>query len=111
MSDTIFNPDGSVAMTFGPPVPSPGSLEGWYVRTIMSVDTVSGTVALVDTECESFNSLLRHVGAFRAIYADGFGREVHTAFGSGRRHYRWTWEHFAPSGVRQTDTVIATRII
>lgn len=111
MSDTILNEDGSVYMTF--PLSgalSPSDLEGWTVRTITSADTESGTVALITTECESFRGLLRHVGAFRDCYANGFGREVHTAFGKGVRHYRWTWEHFTPSGERQTDTVIASRI-
>jgi hypothetical protein len=111
MSDTILNPDGSVYMTFGPSAPSPADLEGWYVRTITSADTRLGTFALLNTECESFNSLLRHVGAMRAACVGTLGgTEVHTSFGEGLRHYRWTWERFTPSGERQTDTVIASRI-
>jgi hypothetical protein len=109
MSETIYNADGSVYMTFGPMEPSPGELEGWHVHTITSADTREwGTVSLVTSECESFNSLLRHVSAMREGTREG--TETHTAFGPGVRHYRWTWESFTPSGERQTDTVIASKI-
>jgi len=112
MPGTIFNKDGSVYMTFGPMQPSPGDVEGWHVHTITSADTRDwGTVSLVTSECESFNSLLRHIAAMReACLGTLGGTETRSAFGPGVRHYRWTWERFTPSGERQTDTVIASKI-
>lgn len=112
MSETIFNADGSVYMTFGTARPSSADLEGWHVHAITSADTrARGTVSLVTSDCESLNSLLRHVSAMREATTGSLGgTETHTAFGPGVRHYRWTWERFTPSGERQTDMVIASRI-
>jgi hypothetical protein len=114
MSDTILNQDGSVYMTFPPAVPSPADLEGWTVRQV-STGThgptcphsaqLKGTFAVTCVDVESFNGLLKVVGAL----ADEYGyRPVSARVGSDS--YRWSFERWAPDGHRITDMLIVSKI-
>ena len=122
MADTIFNPDGSVYMTFGPSVPSSGALEKWQVRHVCSVHRTpgrvewdgtrwapvtwtQGTIGLVTSDCRSFNDLLGIVGEM----SDDYGyRPPSSRIGDGT--FRWTWERWSPDGTHMSDMIIATKI-
>lgn len=121
--ETIFNPDGSVYMTFGPSVPSKADLEGWQVRQVCSVhrtpksaefqdqfgwvvtEWMPGTVSLVTSDCESFNSLLKIVGEMSVAY----GYRPPSVKITGHT-FRWTWERWTPDGTHMSDMIIASKI-
>lgn len=123
MSSTIFNEDGSVYMTFGPSVPSEADLEGWCVRQVCSVHRTPksakfqdqfgwvvtewqpGTVSLVTSDCESFNSLLKIVGELSVAY----GHRARSSKISDHT-FRWTWERWTPDGTHMSDMIIASKI-
>lgn len=110
MSETIFNADGSVYMTFGPSIPSRADTEGWMVRRVTSGSHRSfcprpGSRAVSEAGPESFNGVLRLVGGL----ADEYGyRPVSSRVGGYA--YRWTFERFTPDGHRVTDMIIVSRI-
>lgn len=85
--------------------PSGRFQERFYVKTVSSADTPTGTFALINTECDDLNSLLRHVGAFESAY--GY-RPRSTKIGLNT--FRWTWERLAPDGTRHSHAVWATKI-
>lgn len=85
--------------------PSGRYQEGFYVKTVSSADTPSGTFCLINTECDDLNSLLRHVGAFETAY--GYRPRSSRV---GLSTYRWTWERLNSDGTRQSDAVWATKI-
>ncbi len=99
-SQTIFNEDGSVYMTFPPAAPSPADLEGWYVKIV-----TAGRQAIVETDCVSFNELLTLVN----VTARDYGYSVPSSKIADHT-FRWTWERRLPSGVRLTDMIIASKI-
>lgn len=121
--ETIFNPDGSVYMTFPPAVPSTGDLEGWTVRQVCNVHRTPGgaefrgqfgwvvtewkpgTVSLVTSDCESFNGVLRIVGELSAAYGYRPPSCKITA-----DTFRWTWERWTPDGTHMSDMIIASKI-
>lgn len=114
MSETIYNPDGTVYMTLPDPVPSTGDLEGWVIRHVCSGTHgpncphprwMTGTASLVRVDVESFNSLLRIVADLDSIY--GTHATSHKIVG---RTYRWTWEREYPDGHRGSDMIIASKI-
>lgn len=112
MSDTIFNEDGTVYMTFTPPVPSQGDQEGWFVRHVTS-GTHTGpkcqshrTRSTVDADCMSFNELLKLVGA----NSDYYGYRPPSSKIGSQRAFRWSWEMVLPSGHRLSEMIIATKI-
>lgn len=79
--------------------------EGFYTKTVTSTDTRLGTFALVSTECDDLNSLLRHIAAFRDAYGY-LPRPVRV----GPNTDKWAWEGRTRSGDRTTDVVWASRI-
>lgn len=114
MSETIFNPDGTVYMTLPDPVPSAGDLEGWTVRHVMSgthgpecphTARSLGTHALVRTDVESFNDLLRDLTEFEREY--GYRPRSSRITDST---YRWTFERYTRDGHRLSDMIIASKI-
>lgn len=123
MSETILNADGSVYMTLPDPRPSTGDLEGWTVRQVCSVhrtpetahfqdqfgwvvDTwAPGTVSLVTSDCESFNSLLKIVGELSVAY--GYRPRSSKI---GDHTFRWTWERWTLDGTHMSAMIIASRI-
>jgi hypothetical protein len=113
MTDTIFNEDGSVYMTFGPSVPSRGDLEGWTVRQVCSGThgptcphgKTNGTYSLVRTDVESFNGLLKIIGELSDMYEY---RPQPSKITDGT--YRWTFEREYPGGHRGSDMIIASKI-
>lgn len=121
MSETIFNEDGSVYMTFGPSVPSTGDLEGWVVRMVTTahdtpvtcrwagdhwegVGRQFGSVALADTDVDSFNGLLKILGELETIY--GYRPRSSKILDDT---YRWTFERWE-GGHHLSDMIIASKI-
>lgn len=103
MTDTIFNPDGSVYMTFSPSVPSRADLEGWTVRYVCSGThgpacphgKVTGTYSVATrTDVESFNGLLKLIGDLSDMYRY---RPRPSKITSDT--FRWTWEREYPDEV------------
>ena len=56
MTNVVLNADGTTYMTFTSSMPSPGDLEGWYVRTISTGYGHTST-----SDCVSFNELLKMI--------------------------------------------------
>jgi len=111
MSETIFNPDGSVYMTFGPMEPSPGDLEGWKVRHLCSGShgqacqhSHKGTYTVAREDVESFNGVLRLIGQMAEMY--GY-RPRSSKVGHA---FRWTFEREYADGHRGSDMIIASEI-
>ena len=123
MQETIFNPDGSVYMTFPPAVESASDREGWFVRHVCSVHRnpeaaeftpgrgwqptawKPGTISLVCSDVESFNCLLRLV----ADMSDAYGYRPRSSR-IGCHAFRWTWERWTPDGTHMSDMIIVSRV-
>lgn len=122
MSETVFNADGSVYMSFPPVQPSPADPEGWCIRMVTTAHHTPqrtswngsrwvatgrelGTVAFTRTDVLSFNDLLRDLGSLEATY--GY-RPLSSRVGSS--HYRWTFERWTPDGHHVSDMIIANKI-
>ncbi len=115
MSDTIRNQDGSVYMTFGPSVPSSSDLEGWLVRHLCSGShhpgcshgpESTGTWTVDRSDVESFNGVLKIVGAMSNAY--GYTpRSSKILDGT----FRWTFEREYADGHRGSDMIIASKIV
>lgn len=108
--ETIYD-GGAVYMTLPAPVPSSGNLEGWLVRSVTSVSHGPrcsgrpGTRSVAETDVESFNSLLRLLGALEGHY--GYRPRSSRI---GVDSYRWTFEEVTVAGHRVSDMIIASRI-
>lgn len=113
MSETIYNQDGSVYMTFAPAKPSTGDLEGWVVRHVTSGTHkincchpgARGTWSVTSVDVESFNGLLKIIADISEVYG-------HRPFSSKivGRTFRWTWERDYGDGHTGSDMIIASKI-
>lgn len=102
MADTIFNPDGSVYMTFPPAVPSSGDLQGWHYTQVTATRVGSGPSRVVVTDdCTSLNGLLRVLSLHNACRS--------TVRGAVAGGYRWAWEEVTASG-RVSNVVFARKV-
>lgn len=117
MTDTIFNEDGSVYMTFGPVQPRKDPL-AYTVRHVRAQDNPPGTVwdtgthGTVERSTMAYRDVCLLRSRLTAIY--GTPPSAVASFGydtpEGRRYaYRYTWERLTTWRGRVTDTLWITR--
>lgn len=114
MTNTIFNPDGSVYMTF-PPVTPRVDPQVFTVRYVMSATNLvcGSTVAMTCVYRASFAEIVKDREAHTQAY--GKGPVSVTTIGprdpqtGAHKAYRYTWEGRASWGGRISDTLWITR--